>query len=491
MLTFPTTLKKLLNRMTEKKQISDGDSRNNKLSRIQKSSFFVGSENRLEKINDFNDSKKIEKELDKIRLHLKNYLQLDNVSFLFGAGTSIHLGSESIQYIPSKLLDEFSTVENGKVIVELLTDKKIKKKEENDDIEYEGLDVQLEKLLNKLLNLSYLSNIPNLQISQSDDENGNEFEITSDSIQDLVEIIKKYIFKICDLDKITLDENSFFQTDEGELDDFKNACKEKMEDYGKHVFHKKLLKALLQRPLNLRRVNIFTTNNDLAFENAFDELGIHYIDGFTGHHKRAFRPEVYNYDLYFPGHTTEGQVRRVERVIRYFKLHGSISWVDTEKSSESPFGVEEKTIDYLRNNEEEQGDLLIYPSAKKTEYTLGFPYSELFRQFAATITQEQSVLFCVGYSFSDEHINDIIYQALSIPSFTLVIVDFKGTENEEIERLKNLDDPRIIIMEGPYLGDFKTFATDIIPSFQEMDSRQKIADTLEKLYSEDQEVSNE
>jgi hypothetical protein len=154
-----------------------------------------------------------------------------------------------------------------------------------------------------------------------------------------------------------------------------------MDRYGKYFFHKKLLKALLQRPLNLRRVNIFTTNNDLAFENAFDELGIHYIDGFIGHHKRAFRPEVYNYDLYFPGHTTEGQVRRVEKVIRYFKLHGSISWIDTEKSSEGPFGVEEKTIDYLRSNEGEQGKLLIYPSAKKAEYSLGFPYSELFRQF--------------------------------------------------------------------------------------------------------------
>lgn len=86
----------------------------NRLSRIQESSFYVGSENRLQEVEDFDDSKKVEKEIDKIRLHLKNYLQLDNVSFLFGAGTSIHLGSESIQYIPSKLLDEFNTVDEGK-----------------------------------------------------------------------------------------------------------------------------------------------------------------------------------------------------------------------------------------------------------------------------------------------------------------------------------------------------------------------------------------
>jgi hypothetical protein len=34
--------------------------------------------------------------IEKIRLLLKNYLELDNVSFLFGSGTSIHLGAVSI-----------------------------------------------------------------------------------------------------------------------------------------------------------------------------------------------------------------------------------------------------------------------------------------------------------------------------------------------------------------------------------------------------------
>src|SRR5687767_6995444 len=38
--------------------------------------------------------------VDKIRLLLKNYLELDNVSFLFGSGTSIHLGAVSIRNFP-------------------------------------------------------------------------------------------------------------------------------------------------------------------------------------------------------------------------------------------------------------------------------------------------------------------------------------------------------------------------------------------------------
>jgi len=38
--------------------------------------------------------------IDKIRLMLKNYLELDNVSFLFGSGTSIHLGAAAIRNFP-------------------------------------------------------------------------------------------------------------------------------------------------------------------------------------------------------------------------------------------------------------------------------------------------------------------------------------------------------------------------------------------------------
>ena len=38
-----------------------------------------------------------------IREKIKNYLQLDNVSFLFGTGSSIHLGAAGIQNIPSQV----------------------------------------------------------------------------------------------------------------------------------------------------------------------------------------------------------------------------------------------------------------------------------------------------------------------------------------------------------------------------------------------------
>lgn len=246
----------------------------------------------------------------------------------------------------------------------------------------------------------------------------------------------------------------------------------------------------MQRPLNLQRANIFTSNYDLAFEYAFDNLGIKYIDGFSGFHHRYFKPETFNYDIFYPGSTTAGKVQRIEKVVRYFKLHGSISWVaDNNHSSSNIYGIEEMPIDLIKRKANEGGDfsfgnLMVYPTAVKKSYTLDLPYSELFRHFAYCTSQPQSVLFTVGYSFCDEHFNDIIYQALSNPSFTLIIVDFNGTRgSKEIKRLKDLNDPRIIILEGDFLGDFLTLADTLMPDFLDTSSSDSVADTLNALLS--------
>lgn len=139
-------------------------------------------------------------------------------------------------------------------------------------------------------------------------------------------------------------------------------------------------------------------------------------------------------------------------------------------------------MELIRKNEE-YDSLMIYPTTVKKSYTLDYPYSELFRQFSISIAQPQSVLITFGYSFSDEHINDLIYQALTIPSFTLIIVDFKGVdESAEIKRLMELNDPRIIIMQGTQLGDFPFFVEQVMPDLIEFDTNAKIAETMQKLY---------
>ena len=355
---------------------------------------------------------------------------------------------------------------------------------EKEEIYKLGVEVKLEDFLNYLYALKYLMKQSEGLISK------NELDIDIEKLGKLIEAIKKAIFEMCDVDRISFDDNHFLKKEENK------EIKDKMEKEGRYTYHKSLLTSLLQRPLNLRRANIFTLNYDLAFEYACDELGIEYINGFVGFNERNFRPEVYNYDFFFPGDTTEGKVRRIERVIKYYKLHGSLNWVYKNQNKNNPYGLYEIPIELVRmkltNETNNLGDIMIYPTSSKKEYTLNFPYSELFRKFADRLQQPEAVLFVVGYSFYDEHINDIIYQALANPSFTLIIVDFNGTKNKgEIKKLNDLKDPRIIICQGEELGDFKYFSKELLPTMDQEDTRAKVMSSIEKLYQVENDKKQE
>ena len=93
-------------------------------------------------------------------------------------------------------------------------------------------------------------------------------------VRKLINSLKCSLFKICDVHERTTSERDLKRIEEK---GFKDAFAT-----NKYLFHEKFLKSLMQRPLHLQRANIFTSNYDLAFEYAFDNIGIKYIDGFSG-----------------------------------------------------------------------------------------------------------------------------------------------------------------------------------------------------------------
>lgn len=434
--------------------------------------------------------------VDKVKFLLKNYLELDNVSFLFGSGSSIHLGSVSIRNFPAeveeyiKVKDDLEDILSGTKEFKGIYDELMKTVTglqntalplaawEETDLFYgikrikgsNDIACEFEKVMNYLIAKNYVL---------GEDIN----TVRTDKIEELIKACKEGLFKAVDVEKRKLPPAILEQKKKST---FKNQNDQAnlLENESKYIFHEKLIKSLLQRPLNLRRANIFTANYDLAFEYAFDKLGVQYIDGFAGFHKRCFKPETFEYDIFYPGSTTAGKVQRIEKVIRYYKLHGSISWVNSDvRDANNLYGIEEMPLALIETLNK-KGEIIIYPTAVKKSYTLDLPYSELFRQFASTISQPQSVLITVGYSFADEHFNDIIFQALSNPSFTLIIVDFNGTKNNpQIERIKNLNDSRIIILQGNYFGDFLTFSSSLMPDFYGSNTNSKIASMLNDYFS--------
>lgn len=88
------------------------------------------------------------------------------------------------------------------------------------------------------------------------------------------------------------------------------------------------LSKLVARDSNLGRTHLFTLNYDTLFEQALELLGIQYFDGFTGRAAARFDPSVYGLDIYYPGEVAEGRVRRFDKFLHFYKLHGSIHWFE-------------------------------------------------------------------------------------------------------------------------------------------------------------------
>jgi SIR2-like domain len=240
--------------------------------------------------------------------------------------------------------------------------------------------------------------------------------------------------------------------------------------------HRRLIKKILTRPLNLRRANLFTLNYDTLIEKAADAEGAVLVDGFVGTLRRIFRPESYDLDFYFPAQTTEGRVHRFDRALHLYKLHGSITWHRCAADWENPYGL----FATFYQQEAPEDDVQIYPSPLKYGQALGLPYSELFRRFGSATAQPQSVLFVIGYGFGDEHVNAIIRQALAIPSFSLVVVD-PAPRSDFVTHLKQLGDERVWLVSGWKLGTFEHFVESLLPDLQEEEITAKVMKTYKAL----------
>lgn len=420
--------------------------------------------------------------LKETRVRIGTLLKTDNVSFLIGAGASTDAGGVGLASIPleleKSLHERAGETARGKDpdwlvlfynICSLLSD--------------QPFDISKRKSVlagastpgNIPLNLEdYLSHLYMWRASMGeiatritfDLRKGGSVTVSSNDIDSLILEIKRVLVSLVEL-PVSGKEASL-------------------------KYHRRLIQKILTRPLNLRRANLFTLNYDTLIEKAADAEGVMLVDGFVGTLRRVFRPESYDIDFYFPAQTTEGRVHRLDRALHLYKLHGSITWYRCLENWENPYGIcaahhKQGTI---------EDDVLIYPSPLKYGQALGLPYSELFRHFGSVIAQPQSVLFTIGYGYGDVHVNSLIHQALAIPSFVLVIVDPKPT-NDFVKRLRELDDERIWLVTGSELGSFQHFVDKLLPDLREEEITLKVAKTYKALSStvhdedEDAEGSND
>jgi len=151
-------------------------------------------------------------------------------------------------------------------------------------------------------------------------------------------------------------------------------------------------------------VEIFTTNYDLIFEKTFESLQIPYFDGFIGSQEAFFYPEAVEF-----GTSTYSPPKSW---LRLWKLHGSLNWFwKPGRDDYSPRIIRvNQTAQYLN----QQQELVIYPSREKYESSRKQPYLAFFDRLKSWLLAGDGLFIVAGYSFSDEHINELLFSALRI-----------------------------------------------------------------------------
>lgn len=255
--------------------------------------------------------------------------------------------------------------------------------------------------------------------------------------------------------------------------------------------YKRLYSKIINRNKDLSRINVFTTNNDLFNETALDSLNIHYINGFSGGLKKYFNPAFFNYTYSKRMDTSLEKFEPVKNMLYLYKIHGSVNWVEDSSNANNYFNIRE----LVEIPDGYDGAAMIYPTPLKQNKSLGSPYVDLFREFQHKLLEPNSVLFVIGYSFSDEHINDIIYRSLvTNSSLILCIVN----DLADTQPICNVKDNRIFRFWGQsedgkiHYHYFDFFVDELVPDFElETRLQQQGVEQLVKIINDAKSDSHE
>ena len=140
-------------------------------------------------------------------------------------------------------------------------------------------------------------------------------------------------------------------------------------------------------------VEIFSLNYDTLLERGFEAEWVPYFDGFIGAYQPFFSPASLIRNDMLPG----------RRWTRLYKLHGSVTW------SQSGTGDQRRVI---RGPEQPTGEMIL-PSLRKYEESRKQPYVAMLDRLRGVLNERDDiVLITAGYSFADQHVNEIIFEAL-------------------------------------------------------------------------------
>lgn len=300
-----------------------------------------------------------------------------------------------------------------------------------------------------------------------------------------------------------------------ELLDGSTSANRLLGDY--QAFLQNINRLLLLRRSSIlnKRVNLFTTNIDVAIEVASEALQLELNDGFSGTFTRRFSTS--NFGSVISRRSLQYDNLSEIPTFNLLKLHGSVSWATREKalangevqreivfdhgienvmrtskalsevSFELPQVTSETTAESLLTTNNVTGNIdelrgfleaytqlaIVNPTKSKFQQTvLNQNYYDLLRIFTNELEKENAVLFVIGFSCRDEHIRELMIRAARVnPTLQIIIFAYDSESADDIAALFSnapvtngnirVVGPQLTKAEAPKRYDLKTITSEL------------------------------
>ncbi|MGZ0015396.1 SIR2 family protein [Yeosuana sp. AK3] len=202
---------------------------------------------------------------------------------------------------------------------------------------------------------------------------------------------------------------------------------------------------------------VFTTNYDLIIEKSLEASQIPYFDGFVGSFEPFFWQESIDQFV--------SKNDMTQNWIRLWKIHGSLSWFWKEDKKTKAQKI--IRIGKIENIKKEDNELVIYPSKEKYDSSKKQPFIAYFDRLKNYLLSGELLFVFTGYSFSDQHINEIIFNCLRQNNrLTVLVFFFQDSEVESLHKQTssymnlNVFGPKKAIINGN-LGEWEFDSADL------------------------------
>ncbi len=336
---------------------------------------------------------------------LKNQLSYaKNIGFFFGAGTSCALGVPDIFTLTNSIEKSFSGKKYENMFVKIKENLKEIKNSDN---------ITIEDILN---------NIRQIREITGEKEDKKFLDISGQEAKELdLEICKEIYKLIMEKEK---------KADISNTKRFFSWLNFQNRDYSKEIF---------------------TTNYDLIIEKSLEAIQVPYFDGFVGSYEPFFLQE--SIDKFVNRNDLTGEW------FRLWKIHGSLSWF--WKIGEKDEGNKIIRAGKINEKDIDSNELVIYPSKEKYNLSRKQPFIAYFDRLKKYLLNGETLFIFTGYSFADQHINEIIFDSLRQNNRLFILVFFY--QDKEVENLysvcnnylnMNVFGPKKAIINGK-IGDWE------------------------------------